>query len=201
MTGFVMRHLGIEREPADRLRADYWRRYGATMLGLIRHHAVDPHAFLHETHDFDILALLRAEPGLSARLRALPGRKVLLTNAPAAYAATVTAGLSIRQHLARRYAIESMRIHGRFRPKPARNMLRVMLARERCAPGRAVLVDDNLGNLRAARAVGLRTIWMKRTGEAGKRPPHVDFRLRTVRGLRRLVTRLARGRGGAAPNQ
>src|SRR4030095_12236339 len=120
--------------------------------------------------------------------------------APAAYAATVTAGLSIQQHLARRYAIESMRIHGRFRPKPARNMLRVMLARERSAPGRSVLVDDNLGNLKSARAVGLRTLWMKRSGELGKRPPYVDFRIRTVRSLRRLVSQLGRDRWKSAPS-
>jgi putative hydrolase of the HAD superfamily len=201
MTGFVMRHLDIEREPADRLRTDYWRRYGATLLGLIRHHGVDPHAFLRETHDFDILALLRAEPGLATRLRELPGRKVLLTNAPAAYAATVTAGLSIHRHLSRHYAIESMRIHGQFRPKPARAMLRVMLARERSAPRRAVLIDDNLGNLKAARAVGLRTIWMKRADQPGRRPPYVDFRIRSVRSLRRLVARLAHRGGSAAPNQ
>src|SRR6266853_5699164 len=54
MTGFVERHLGLAREQADRLRRYYWRRYGATMLGLIRHFNVDPHQFLRETHDFEV---------------------------------------------------------------------------------------------------------------------------------------------------
>ena len=163
-----MRHLGIAREPADELRRDYWRRYGATLLGLVRHHAVDARDFLRDTHDFDILALLRSHPGAVGLLRRLPGRKVLLTNAPAAYARTVTVGLGIHRHLARHYAIESMRIHGSLRPKPARGMLRAMLARERVGPPWAVLVDDNLAQLES-RADG-RTAHCLGHGRASGRP-------------------------------
>ena len=190
MTDFVMRQLRIEREPADQLRRDYWRRYGATLLGLVRHHAVDARDFLRDTHDFDILGLLRGHPGVVALLRGLPGRKVLLTNAPAAYARTVTVGLGIHRQLARHYPIESMRIHGSLRPKPARGMLRAMLARERVAAPRAVLVDDNLANLKAARSVGLRTVWVFGRRTAGWRPPYVDLRVRNVRELRRALERI-----------
>lgn len=192
MTEFVMRHLGIEREPADQLRRNYWQRYGATLLGLVRHHAVDARDFLRDTHDFDIPALLRAHPGAVALLRGLPGRKVLLTNAPAVYAQTVTVGLGLHRHLDRRYAIESMRIHGSLRPKPARSMLRAMLARERVGPAHAVLVDDNLDNLRAARAVGLRTVWVTGRRATARKPDYVDLRVRHVRELRR-------GLGGLVP--
>ena len=164
MTGFVERTLGIDRAEANRLRIVYWQRYGATLLGLVRHHGVDPRAFLQECHDFDVAALLRAERGLARLFRRLPGRKVLLSNAPLAYAGAVLRELALHRHIAARYTIERMRVHGTFRPKPSRLMLRAMLARERIPPAAAVLVEDSLANLKSARALGLRTVLITRHG-------------------------------------
>ncbi len=173
MTEYVARHLEVDAQEADRLRLTYWRRYGATMLGLMRHHAIDPRHFLRETHDFDVAELLRAERGLARLFARLPGRKVLLTNAPHRYARAVLRALALHPHIGARYTIERMRVHGSFRPKPSRSMLRHLLARERRVPAsRAVLVDDNVANLKAARAVGLRTVLVRRRGELrGRRPP------------------------------
>lgn len=191
MTEFVQRHLHTTREQADRLRLDYWRRYGATMLGLVRHHNVDPHHFLRETHDFRVEDLLRIERGLARALARLPGRKVLLTNAPGAYAAQVLRGAGLHRQFRARYAIERLRLHGQFRPKPSISMLRVVLAREGLAgrgnAGRAVLVDDSPINLKSARAAGFSTVL--RIAPRAQRPlagaAYVDARVRTVRQLAR----------------
>lgn len=195
MTAYVERHLDVDHAEADRIRRHYWLRYGATMLGLVRHHGVDPHHFLRETHDFEVVELLRAERGLERLFARLPGRKVLLTNAPARYAGAVVRALAIHRHLGAHYTIESMRVHGSFRPKPSRSMLRSMLARERVPAGRAVLVEDSALNLRAARAVGLRTVLV--TGHSrGRRlrfrPHYVGLRLRSVLELPRAGARLRR---------
>ena len=46
----------------DHLREHYWQRYGATLLGLVRHHGTDPEHFLHHTHQIpDLEARLIAE--------------------------------------------------------------------------------------------------------------------------------------------
>ena len=55
MTDYVQTHLQVERAEANRIRLDYWRRYGATLVGLMHHHDVDPDHFLLETHDFPAL--------------------------------------------------------------------------------------------------------------------------------------------------
>ena len=201
MTEYVMRHLRLDEPEADRLRVDYWRRYGATLLGLVRHHAVDADHFLRDTHRFcetgGFAAMLRAERGLAEVLRRLPGRKVLVTNAPLRYAGAVLGHIGIDRHFTRRYAIENMRIHGRFRPKPARFTLKALLAREGVPAARAVLVEDSLENLRSARAVGMRTVqvvaWQSRhipVGYAGRqelkgRPSYVGLRIESLRQLNR----------------
>ena len=38
MTAYVQRALGLDEAAAGALRQEYWRRYGATLLGLMRHH-------------------------------------------------------------------------------------------------------------------------------------------------------------------
>jgi putative hydrolase of the HAD superfamily len=191
MTDFVQRHLELTREQADALRHDYWRRYGATMLGLVRHHGIDPHRFLRETHDFRIEELVRIERGLARTLARLPGRKVLITNAPGAYAARVLRHVGLHRHIRMRYPIERLRVHGHFRPKPSVSMLRAVLAREglagRANAARAVLVDDSAANLKAARAAGFSTVL--RIGPLARRrltgAAYIDARLRTVRQLAR----------------
>ena len=192
MTSYVERHLRVDRAEADRIRRHYWLRYGATMLGLVRHHGVDAHHFLRETHDFEVVDLLRAERGLGRLFARLPGRKVLLTNAPERYARSVVRALAIERHLGARYTIETMRLHGTFRPKPSRSMLRHMLARERVPKGRAVLVEDSAANLRAARAVGFRTGLVTGHSRGSNRPRggYIGLRLRSVLELPRARARL-----------
>ena len=195
MTAYVERHLRVDRAEADRVRRHYWLRYGATMLGLVRHHGVDPHHFLHETHDFEVVDLLRAERGLARLFARLPGRKVLLTNAPDRYAKAVVRALAINRHLGARYSIETMRVNGSFRPKPSRSMLRHMLAREGVPKGSAVLIEDSTANLRAARSVGFRTVLVTRHNGGPPRPSrggYVGLRVRSVLDLPRARARLRR---------
>ena len=204
MTDFVQHHLRLDRPAADALRRDYWRRYGATLVGLVRNHGVDADRFLRETHDFDPIALLRAESGLAHWGRRLSGRKVLLTNAPDHYAGAVLRGLGLHRHIGTRYAVEHMRIHGQLRPKPARSMLRAVLAREgvhgRSPAVRPVLVDDNAANLKAAHAAGFATVLLDHPAPPGRRrlagAAYLDARVRSVKQLPALAARL---RGRAVP--
>ncbi|MCA3220141.1 MAG: pyrimidine 5'-nucleotidase [Burkholderiales bacterium] len=199
MTAYVREHLGLDPAQADALRVRYWQRYGATLMGLVRHHGVRADHFLRTTHDMDLPALVQAERGLTRLFARLPGRKVLVTNAPDGYAAAVVRHLGLHAHLARRYTIESMRVHGSYRPKPSRAMLRHLLARERVPAWRAVLVEDTAVNLKAARAVGLRTVLVthgsRSAGRRRARPGYVDLRLRSVLDLPRRLSALRRGGG------
>ena len=106
MTMAVAETLGVDIDTANHLRRKYWKRYGATMIGLVRHHGVDPHEFLHRSHDFDVNPLVRAEKALAYKLRQLPGRKVLLTNAPLEYARAVLRRLGILRQFDSLWAIE-----------------------------------------------------------------------------------------------
>lgn len=181
-------------EAVNELRVRYWQRYGATLLGMVRHHGVCAADFLRDAHQFDDLAgMIRAKRGMARLLRRLPGRKILLTNAPRAYAGTVLRHLGLQRHFARHVPIEAMRVHGQWRPKPSRLMLRRLLRQQGLAASRCVLVEDTLDNLKSAKSLGLRTVWF--TGYLPSthfRPIFADVQ---VKSLHQLPKRLARLRG------
>src|SRR5690554_3754662 len=73
MSDAMMRSLDLDRASADQLRLDYWRRYGATAIGLERHHGIAAFDFLEESHDFDVAALVHSERGIANKFARLPG--------------------------------------------------------------------------------------------------------------------------------
>ena len=165
---YVVEHVGVSSEEADRLRHDYWLRYGATLLGLVRHHGVRAAHFLDQTHRLPGLeARLRTSSHDRAALAALRGRKFILTNAPRAYAMRVLGALGIVHLFEQVLSIEDMRMFGHWRPKPDRRMLRRVAARLGVHPSRCVLVEDSLDNVLAARRVGMQPVWMQRFARRG----------------------------------
>ncbi len=168
MRSYVVDTLGVTAAEADALREKYWRRYGSTMLGLVRHHDVSPAHFLHETHRFPGLEQRvtghRHDLAAIARLR---GRRIVLTNAPRAYAMRVLGALGIVHLFEQVLSIEDMRMFGDWRPKPDRRMLRRVAVRLGVHPSRCVLVEDSLDNVLAARRVGMTPVWMQRFARRG----------------------------------
>jgi putative hydrolase of the HAD superfamily len=212
MNAFIAGVLHKSGMPADdaavnAARVAYWQRYGATLLGMVNHHQVRPEDFLREAHQFDDLAtMIRAERGLGKLLRRLPGRKILLTNAPRLYSREVLRHLGLHRHFAQHVPIEAMRVHGRLRPKPSRQMLRKLLARERISPGSCILVEDTVTHLKGAKELGMRTAWVTQylasdsskgaaddrhaTVPHTKRPIYVDVKVKSIGQLFRKLHRL-----------
>ena len=193
MTAYIETHLGLSTDEAVALRHRYWVRYGATLTGLQRHHGVKPAHFLHETHRLPGLeAHLHGHAHDLAALRRLPGRKLLMTNAPQAYAERVLAVLGLSGVFERLICIEDMQIFGHSRPKPDARMFRVVLAALRLPRVRCVLVEDTLVHQKTARRLGLKTVWMQRWAKQARdgrrlqhRPAYVSRRVRSLAALAR----------------
>jgi putative hydrolase of the HAD superfamily len=195
MTDYIETHLGLPRDDADQLRLHYWQRYGATLLGLERHHGIRAAHFLDQTHRLPGLEAQLHMPAVDrAALKRLPGRKFLLTNAPAHYAKRVLTALDLAGVFEGIVAIEHMRVFGHLRPKPDQRMMRVVLARLKLKAHQCVLVEDTLENLRSVRGLGMGTVWMQGyfkhnphgpavAGHYRARPAWVCARIRRLRAL------------------
>lgn len=199
MNAAIARVLAAQQLPSDpeavnALRVAYWHRYGATLLGMVRHHDVRAADFLHDAHQFDDLAqMIRAERGLARLLRRLPGRKILLTNAPRAYSHSVLRHLGLHRHFAEHVPIEAMRVHRQWRPKPSSLMLRRLLRQRRLDAARCVLVEDSPENLKSAKSLGMGTVLFTRfSPRRHSRPDFADVQVKSLHQLPRRLSRLQR---------
>lgn len=153
MVTWVMEALGVGRDEADRLRRHYWTRYGTTLAGLMAEHGVDPGPYLIDVHDIPLDGLT-PDPLLAARIRALPGRRIVYTNGSAPYAARVLGARGLGAAFDAVYGVE----HAGFRPKPERQAFETVFGADGTTPARAAMFEDDPRNLAAPHEMGMRTV-------------------------------------------
>jgi len=153
MTDYVMRALGVDRAEADRLRLHYWAEHGTTLAGLMREHDLDPEPYLVHVHDISLDAL-EADADLGARLRDLPGRKIVYTNGSEPYARKVVEKRGLGGVFDAVFGIE----HAGFLPKPQRAAFDAVFALGGVAAQSAAMFEDDPRNLAAPHAMGMRTV-------------------------------------------
>jgi len=180
MTAYLQEHLQLEEDAANALRQHYWHRYGATLSGLMRHHGTDPEHFLWHTHQFpELESMVVRSPRLRHVLRALPGKKVVFSNAPQHYAEAVLRLLRLTDLFDELVAVEQTG----YRPKPDYFGFRHVMRRHKVRAAQCVMVEDSLENLQAAKRLGMRTVWV--TAET-KNAACVDVKIRDVMQLGRM---------------
>lgn len=153
MTNWVMQALDVDRAHADHLRATYWKLYGTTLAGLMAEHRVDPEAYLADVHDIDF-SVLSPDPVLADRISALPGRRIVYTNADAPYARRVLQARGLTGLFDAVYGVE----HANYRPKPERDAFETVFTLDRLDPTTAAMFEDDARNLAAPHAMGMRTV-------------------------------------------
>jgi putative hydrolase of the HAD superfamily len=184
MTNYLQTHLGLDEAEATLLRRHYWQRYGATLIGLMRHHSTDPRHFLLDTHRLpDLDRLLVHEPGLRSTLRRLPGRKLVFSNAPVHYSVAVLNALGIARFFDDVFTIERTN----FRPKPDTYGFLKLLRCRRLPAEACIMVEDTLVNLKTAKKLGMQTVWV---ATSARTPAYVDFSVRNLLQLPRLVSHM-----------
>lgn len=180
MTQYIMAELNIDEPAAHQLRQHYWRIYGATLKGLMRHHGVDAYHFLQETHAFmDLPNMVLQVKRLRHMLKQLKGRKCVFTNAPRAYATRVLEIMRIEDCFELIFSVESTQFHA----KPSMRGFQMLLNTLNVNASDCVMLEDNLPALMTAKRLGMQTIWVTRQL---KKPNFVDFRINSVLALTHL---------------
>jgi len=179
MTQYIMDTLALDEPAAFKLRQHYWRIYGATLKGLMRHHGTDPYHFLDKTHELmELPQMVIQTKNLRHFLQGLSGRKVVFTNAPMAYARRVLDLLGIEDLFETVFSVESTRFH----PKPAVRGFKRLLTTISANAADCVMVEDSLPALRTAKRMGMKTIYVTKTLQ---KPNYVDARITSVLKLSR----------------
>ena len=127
--------------------------------------------------------LFLRHPLLRSVLTRLPGRKLVFSTSPVHYSRAVLALLRVADVFDDVFSIE----HTHYQPKPDRRGFLRLFRKHRLHPRRCVMVEDSLPNLRTAKSLGMRTVWV---GRAAKVPVYLDVSIRHVSQLPRLLGRL-----------
>jgi putative hydrolase of the HAD superfamily len=177
MTQYIMEHLNMHEHDAHHLRKHYWRVYGATLKGLVRHHNTNPYHFLEQTHQLDNLAdMVIQVQRLRHMLKRLPGRKLVFTNAPQSYAIRVLNLLGIADLFELIFSVESTKFHAKPSVRGFQQLLKTIHAKA----SDCIMLEDNLPALMTAKRLGMKTIWIS---QQLHKPNYVDYRLSSVLAL------------------
>jgi putative hydrolase of the HAD superfamily len=153
MTAYVSRVTGLDAVKAEALQERYFLEYGATVVGLVRHHEVDPEHFLADVHDVGE-GLVAPDPELNALIAALPGRKFVFTNGGGGHAERILDQLG----LAAAFDDVVDIVAGGLQPKPQIEAYRRLIARCDLKPERTAFIEDTLRNLIPAAELGFITV-------------------------------------------
>lgn len=174
---FVEGYFKVGSDEAHGIRHRYWKQYGTTLGGLMAEHRVDPDGYLDFVHDVDLGKLTRCDV-LRGHISALPGRKLIFTNADLPYARRVLAARGLDDVFEDIFDIHRME----HRPKPDPVSYRAFCDELGVIPEKALFVEDSAHNLVPAKALGMTTIWVKHEGEADSsgHEDHIDHEIDDV---------------------
>jgi putative hydrolase of the HAD superfamily len=178
MTAFIMAELRLDRQKAEALRQRYFAEHGTTLRGLMMEHGLPPQHFLDYVHELD-LSSLAANETLVQALAALPGRKLVFTNASVRHAERVLDRLGLAMHISGIHDVAACDYVAKPHPQGYDKLLR----RFAIAPRRAAMVEDMARNLAPAAALGMTTIWVKggpHQAEEDATAPHVHHVVETL---------------------
>ncbi|MEH2472070.1 putative hydrolase of the HAD superfamily [Nitrobacteraceae bacterium AZCC 2161] len=168
---FIADFMKIDHAAAEAFHVDYYTRYGATLQGLVEQHGVVPKAFLDFIHDIDLSALTRNDE-LIAALRALPGRRIVFTNASRGHAAAALDAMGMADLFDGIGSIED----GDFIGKPHLSAFSGFFAAHGIDPASSAMFEDRVGNLVVPHDLGMKTVLVEPIGDVDviDRPRHVD---------------------------
>lgn len=152
MNDYIARALSLPRAEAQIVRERYFHQYGATVVGLAKHHAIDAHDFIDYAHDADY-SVLAPDVEMAALIARLPGPKVIFTNGGGGHAQRVLDALGLSHLFGQIFDIESAELA----PKPQRASYERLIAACGVAPAETLFIEDTLRNLEPAHEMGFTT--------------------------------------------
>jgi putative hydrolase of the HAD superfamily len=159
---YVARYFGCDPQEAWRIQKDYFHRHGTTLAGLMAEYGVDPHDYLADVHDIE-LGLLEHNAPLVAGIAALPGRKLIFTNADAPYATRVLDRIGLGESFEALFDVHATN----YLPKPHPDAYAGLCEAYDLDPVHCLFADDMARNLAPAKAIGMTTVWVDNGSEQG----------------------------------
>lgn len=186
---FIAKHMKIDGTAAEAVHHNYYERFGSTLQAMVQLHGVSPNAFLDFVHQIDLSVLVHNEDLIGA-LGALPGRRIIFTNAPRGHATSALKAMGMADQFEAIASIEDSAFIG----KPNQSAFSGFFEAHGVDPKTAAMFEDRPGNLVVPHQLGMKTVLVVdplfEDADRVEKPAHADLVVTDLTGfLRQLVIR------------
>ena len=165
--------VAIDPAAVDGLRRRYWKDYGATLQGLIRHHEIDPEDYLDYVHAVDVGSRLSCDNELQKTLNALRLPSYVFTNGSRCHVDRVVTALGLDGLFV---DVFDIRIAD-YQPKPNPDPYQRVLDELELSGDQCIMVEDQLQNLQTAKQFGMKTVLVGAAQSDTQKYSYVDAQL------------------------
>ena len=180
MSNYIMKLLDVDEATAEKIRAEYWKKYGTSLAGLMQNYKIDPNDFLKVVHNIDF-SMLPKDLDLLDALNNLPGRKIVYTNGTVPYAKEVLKYRGLLSVFNEIYGIED----AAYIPKPLPESFEIIFSKAKIIPNRSAMFEDEERNLEVPFKLGLKTILVSDVQSNGK---YVSYSIKSLSNFLRQIT-------------
>ncbi|MCA1454118.1 pyrimidine 5'-nucleotidase [Bradyrhizobium sp. BRP22] len=153
VVAFIADHVKVDPVAAEAIHLAYYERFGSTLQGMAERHGAAPHEFLAFVHDIDLSALVPNER-LISRLAALPGKRIVFTNASRDHALAALAAMGLSDVFD---VVASIEDNG-FVGKPHPSAFEKLFISHEIDPAASAMFEDRPGNLVIPHELGMKTV-------------------------------------------
>ncbi|MEE4253530.1 MAG: pyrimidine 5'-nucleotidase [Desulfuromusa sp.] len=175
--------VSIDSREVDKLRRRYWKDYGATLQGLIRHHGIDPEDYLDYVHAVDVSSRLSSDHELQQAINGLCLPSYVFTNGSRCHVDRVVAALGLDGLFS---GVFDIRIAD-YQPKPNPAPYQQVLAKLGLSGAQCIMVEDQLQNLQVAKQFGMKTVLVAPGTTVDPKNSYVDAQLQRSADIGKLV--------------
>jgi putative hydrolase of the HAD superfamily len=180
MSNYIMNLLDVDKVAADKMRAEYWKKYGTSLAGLMQNFKIDPDDFLNVVHDIDF-SVLSKDLNLLEALNNLPGKKLVYTNGTVPYAREVLKYRGLIDVFDEVYGIEN----ANYIPKPFPEAFEIIFSKANILHNRSAMFEDEVRNLEVPFNLGLKTILVS---DIQSNKKYVDYTIKCLSDFLRQIT-------------
>ena len=173
ITEYIITALSVTREEANLVRSNMYKKYGLTLTGLMREYGIAPDEYLDYIHDVTHPEL-KYDEQLKLDLTNLTGRKFIYTNASQNHSKNILSVMGIEAEFEKILDIKATQ----YLPKPDPRSYNIMLKAFGISTdqiGNSIFIEDTAKNLRPAKLLGLKTVWIENDFNLKDYREHSEF--------------------------
>ena len=173
ITEYIITALSVTREEANLVRSNMYKKYGLTLTGLMREYEIAPDEYLNYIHDVTHPEL-KYDEQLKLNLKNLTGKKFIYTNASKNHSKNILSVMGIEAEFEKILDIKATQ----YLPKPDPKSYNIMLKAFGISTdqiGNSIFIEDTAKNLRPAKLLGLKTVWIENDFNLKDYREHSEF--------------------------